>query len=160
MTRSALSPRKRVGLSFEGEVTRTKQSMKAECDINNILAKYQKTGAVSHLAKHGGSYGFAPALDFHSAVNLVQRAQGMFDDLPASLRRRFNNDPGEFLAFIQDPANTPEAIKLGLATARQGIDPATGELIPPPLPNHPKRRRRVQGVRGAAPGFYLRPRDC
>ncbi len=104
-------PRKRIHI---GGKSRTKQSMKDECDINLIVAKYVKTGAVDHLVKHGGDYGFASSVSFHEAMNVVTKADQMFLDLPAVLRRRFGGDPGEFLDFVSDPENQAEMMKMGL----------------------------------------------
>ncbi len=94
--------------------SRTKQSMAAECDINNIMAKYQKTGAIAHINKHGMEYGFASGLDFAESMRVVKDGQRMFDDLPSLLRRRFKDDPAEFLDFVQNPDNSDEMLKLGL----------------------------------------------
>ncbi len=104
----------RVRVSPVGK-SRTKQSFREESEINNIMARYVKTGIVDHLSKFGGDYGFATDVDFHSAMNIVVKADQMFDALPAEIRRRFNGDPGEFLEFVQNPENQEELIELGLA---------------------------------------------
>lgn len=92
----------------------TKQSFKNECDINNIMAKYQKTGAVTHANDNQGEYGFATSEDFTSAMQTVTRAQQLFDGLPSSIRSKFHNNPEEFLEFTQDESNDEEAYELGL----------------------------------------------
>ncbi len=107
-------------LTAVGKRSRTKQQFKDECDINNILSKYQKSGAVTHVNKHAAEYGFATSEDFTSAMFLVTDAQAMFNELPSSLRTKFKNDPAEFLEFVQDPENADELVELGLA--------------PPPVP--------------------------
>ncbi len=94
--------------------SRTKQSFKAECDINNIMAKYQKSGAVAHVNRHGAEYGYATSLDFAEAMRVVTTGQSMFDDLPSSVRTRFSNDPASFLSFVQDDSNEDEMRELGL----------------------------------------------
>ncbi len=103
--------RQRIDLSGE---SRTKQSFKDASDINNILAKYQKTGLIDH-ARAGGFYEDLPAeLDYHSAMNMVLEAQNSFDGLPSSIRREFNNDPRAFLSFIENPSNVERMAELGL----------------------------------------------
>ncbi len=93
----------------------TKQSFQDETDINNVLAKYQKTGLIDHVRDHGGVYADMPGYDdFHHAMNVVTDAQQMFNDLPATVRRRFGNDPSEFLEFVADEGNRDELIKLGV----------------------------------------------
>ncbi len=137
MFASAYSVKERVFAPIYGD-TRTKQSMAAECNINNIMKKYQKTGAVSHLAKHGAEYGFATELDFSQSMRVVAKAQSMFEDLPSSIRTKFSNDPGQFLAFVQDTDNLEEMADLGLVERLPvevisepvvANDPASGEPV-------------------------------
>ena len=54
----------------------------------------------------------------------------MFLDLPAKVRDRFKNDPGQFLEFATDPSNVDELVKMGLATKVH----KPGELIETPPP--------------------------
>ncbi len=105
--------KKRLSVSFTG-TGRTKQSFVKECDINNILAKYQKTGALTHLQNHGAQYGDATAVSFTEAMQIVTKAQTMFEELPSSLRTRFANDPAQFMDFVQTPGNEDEMRDLGL----------------------------------------------
>lgn len=106
----------------------TKQAFKEESDINNILRKYNVTGVLPDTARaalaHFGDFSTVPT--YKESLELVMRAQEMFSDLPAAVRNRFANDPGELLAFLSDSGNRDEAISLGL------VDPATGK---PPLPS-------------------------
>ena len=37
-----------------------------------------------------------------------------FDDLPAKVRREFDNDPFKFLEFVEDPENVERMAELGL----------------------------------------------
>ncbi len=112
------TPRNRVQITF-AKNGRTKQSFKDECDINNIMRKYQKTGAVAHANQHAPNYGFATSLDFSDAMRLITTAQDMFDGLPSSIRTRFANDPALFLDFVQDADNEAEMAKLGLVEEKQ-----------------------------------------
>ncbi len=106
-------PRERVGFKCVGK-SRTKQSFANECDINNIMRKFQKTGAVSHLNRYGAEYGYATSLDFAESMRVVTKGQEMFNDLPSSIRSRFGNDPALFLDFVQDDSNVDEMVELGL----------------------------------------------
>ncbi len=103
-----------------GKVSRTKQAFKRDVDINNIMRKYVKTGLIDHFSKHSGEYGFASGVVFHEAMNIVTKAESMFADLPAAVRLRFENDPADFLEFVQNPANAEEMIELGLREPRGG----------------------------------------
>ena len=75
--RSAYSARERV-YAPKGGKSATKQSFKDECDINKIMAKYQKTGLVTHLAKNEARYGFATSHDFRESLELVREAEALF----------------------------------------------------------------------------------
>lgn len=110
-----------------------RQSFKDECDINNILKKYQKTGVVDWLAKHEGTYADVSAFDFMSAQMTIVEAKRMFGDLPSSVRKRFSNDPAEFLLFMEDDSNLEEAIKLGLATRKVVEEPIVAAVAAPPV---------------------------
>lgn len=120
MTTKTIKPRKafereRVAISFEGQQTMTKQNHKAECDINNILRGYQRTGILQHAAAYQGRYGnFISAPDYQAAMNALIEADEMFASLPAKVRNRFENDPAKFLEFAQDPSNEAEAREMGL----------------------------------------------
>lgn len=111
---SAYSERVRHSINF-GKDSRTKQAHKDETDINQIMAKYIKTGVLEHANKYDGQYGFATSHDLHSALNLIQTAQEMFDELPSSVRSKMDNDPAKFLEFVQDPENAGELYELGLS---------------------------------------------
>lgn len=100
--------------------SRTKQSFKDECDINNILSKYQKTGIVSHINQSEGQYGdFTSEQDYQTALNTVIQAQDMFSSLSAEVRDKFANDPAQFLKFVEKEENAEELIKMGLAVKRE-----------------------------------------
>jgi len=111
--RNAYSPRKRVQTLITGE-SRVKQSFKDECDINRIMSRYQNTGVMEFLNKREARYADVSALDYQEACNLVAGANSMFHGLPSALRARFDNEPAQLLAFLDNPANLQEAIALGL----------------------------------------------
>lgn len=119
-------------------VTLAKQSMAAECDINNIMKRFEKTGLLDHAKEHGGRYGdFLSAPDFHTACNQVIAANDMFMSLPARVRERFQNDAAAFLLFAHDPANQAEMRDLGLMKSPDQVEglpePETEPDAPPKL---------------------------
>jgi hypothetical protein len=63
----------------------------------------------------------------------------MFMSLPAKIRSRFQNDPGAFLDFVQNPENRDEMIELGLAKAqpRAPVEPEA-EPSPSEVPEDPQ----------------------
>lgn len=99
-----------------GESSQVQQNLLAETDINAIMAKYQKTGLITHVNKYAGEYGdFSGIPDFKTGLERVHAAEDMFMSLPAKIRDRFHNDPGEFIAFATNPSNLEEMQKIGLA---------------------------------------------
>lgn len=110
----------------------TKQSHKKSTDINLIMAKYQKTGMISFGTNERPEFMSIDGLDFQDALDTVIIANEMFAQMPSSYRKRFNNDPKEFLDFVDDPANLEEMYDLGLAT--RPPPPATPPVTPAPDP--------------------------
>lgn len=90
-------------------------SFAKDCDVNEIMAKFARTGEINHLSKTSGQYIDASEFgDFQEAANTVSRANSEFNALPALIRERFNQNPSELISFLQDPSNIEEAAKLGL----------------------------------------------
>lgn len=55
-------------------------------------------------------------LGFRGALEQTKAAADAFNLLPATIRKRFGNDPAELMQFLQDKDNHEEAVKLGLLT--------------------------------------------
>ncbi len=103
----------------------TVQADKDRCCVNNIMARFRKTGLVDHIRQHEGRYvDVATANDFQDAMNIVAQGQQSFELLPSEIRKRFDNDPSEFLKFVHDPDNAADLVKMGLATALD-VEPAS-----------------------------------
>jgi phage internal scaffolding protein len=133
---SAYSSRKRVSLDT-GKESMTQQNFKKECDINNIMRKYQKTGLVDHVAKYQGDYSDVSNVPtYHEALGIIQSAHTAFDSLPSNIRKKFENDPGKFLAFVDDPANVDEMREMGLLNPVQveQAPAAAPPVVDPPAP--------------------------
>lgn len=92
----------------------TAQQFKSECDINTILKRYALTGQLPH--KQGQYLDLSNLPSYADAMNTICKANEAFDSLSASVRKRFNNDPAQLVAFVSDASNLPEMVKLGLAT--------------------------------------------
>lgn len=118
-------------IHFDHDDNQARQSFKDECDINKIMAKFQKTGILDHYAKHAPQYMDIPAVDYHEALNVIATAESMFEELPSQARKKFGNDPEKFLEFVQNPDNAEELRELGLAhrvpeaaESKQSAEPA------------------------------------
>jgi len=128
-------PYARVQITFPKNEGRTKESFAEQCEINNIMARHQKTGALTHINKHQAQYGFATSNDFAESMRIVKTAQDMFNALPSNIRTRCANDPGQFLDFVQNPENELEMQKLGLIPEQEGSEqPPEPTKTEPPTP--------------------------
>ena len=85
--------------------TMTKQSHREECDVNMILAKFQKTGAITHVNDNQPQYSVHDGMDFKEAMDIVTSSKELFAGLPSEIRTHFQNDPAEFLDYVNDPNN-------------------------------------------------------
>ena len=107
------SPRE-FAFTCEGE-SLTQQQFIEECDVNNILAKYKRTGLISHLARHSGNFGdFSNVDDYKTSLEKIMVAQQSFEMLPSELRSKFGNDPGKLIEFMSDEKNIEDCYKFGL----------------------------------------------
>lgn len=90
------------------------QSAKEESDINTIVRRFGLTGELPGDVAMPKSGDFTNVPDFHTAMNLVRKAQEEFLRVPAEIRARFGHDPQAFMAFVEDDANRDEAKRMGL----------------------------------------------
>ena len=112
---------------------RTKQAFKDSCDINKILKKAWKTGAVSHLNRFEPFYGDFADFDFKDAQNQLAKGREIFEHLPAELRREFAT-PEAFFGYVNDPKNSGRLNELMpqlAAPGRQYIVPGQGRSQEP-----------------------------
>ena len=105
----------------------TQQSFKDACDINQIMAKYQKTGIIDHINVYEPAYGEVDGTTFTEAMQTVANATTMFMDLPSRAREAFDHDPAKFLDYVNNLEDKPES--------RQFMyDLGLTDLITPPAP--------------------------
>lgn len=139
------------------ESDRTVQSFKDACDINKILKKAQVKGGLAHVQKYPEAvYGeFDPSIDLLVARDRIAKAETIFSELPAEVRREFGNDSLEFVKYaaglspgelvekipaIAEPGNYfPNPVKragtgAGGATAPES---AAATVSEPPPPSEP-----------------------
>ncbi|WNK14892.1 MAG: internal scaffolding protein [Microvirus sp.] len=91
----------------------TQKHFQEECDINYILRKYAATGILPNIGP--GQYLDIPEnFDYQDAQNKLLQIDETFAELPSHLREHFQNDPFEFIEFVQNPSNKEEGIKLGI----------------------------------------------
>lgn len=127
--------RVRTPTKIEGE-SLTRQSFKDAVNINNIMARFLGGGEITHLNHNAPNYGVSPSIDFREALETVQKSEESFAKLPAEIRKKFGQDPVEFLQFVENPENAAEMAALGLLepeaaerilTSRGGEKPPTAQ---------------------------------
>lgn len=113
--------------------SRVKPEFAKRSDIKDIVARYKKTGMIENVRRQQPVFADVSSLgDFHVVAGKLAMASQAFAQLPAVVRKRFDNKPSELIAFIQDKANLDEAIKLGLVAKK---DPP--KVDPPVVPPKP-----------------------
>lgn len=129
------SPEPILVLDCSNSPSRTKQEFAKDADINNIVKKFIKTGQLppTALAQQKQAYAdYSEIGSFHESFNQILGAREMFQQLPVEIRNRFQNDPGQLLDFVADPANETEARELGLLNLTETPEPAPEPPQAPP----------------------------
>jgi len=104
-------------LSIDEAESVVQQQFAEECDINTIVKRFGVTGELPNGVAMPVSGDFTGVSDFHSAMNMVRQAQEASMELPGDIRERFANDPAKVIAFLENPENRDEAVKLGIVAA-------------------------------------------
>lgn len=99
----------------------TVQSQAEEADINTIVKRFGVTGMLPLVERPPLNEDFTEVFDFRSAMDMILAAQRSFEGLDANVRKRFGNDPAEFVEFCGNPDNLDEMRKMGLAVPK--VDP-------------------------------------
>lgn len=109
----------------------TQQYFREEADINKIIANNPDISQVQYVNKAKAFFADVSDYgDYYSALDKVEKAEEAFMNLPATLRNRFDNDPGLFLDFVSDPKNLDEMIELGIAEREAPKSPANEPKSP------------------------------
>lgn len=110
----------------------TRQEFADDCDINVILAQYERTGVINHYSSTTPEYLDLTEFpdDLQGSLLLMKEAEKAFMRLPAIVRKEFDNDAVQFVEFAHDPHNLPQMREWGLAEPAKPVQPPA----PPPLP--------------------------
>ena len=133
--RKPYGARHRVRSVFSG-VSLTKQSFKDSCDVNLIMKRFVKTGQLPQNDSKPFYGDFCSVGDYHTAMCRIIDSNAAFDRLDAKIRARFENDPAQLLAFLEDSANLAEAVELGICNppvakpdegVKEVVDPSSAQ---------------------------------
>lgn len=92
----------------------TQQHMADECDINKLVERFVVTGEIPQLAMPPLQGDFTEVMTYQESLNLMIAAKQSFMAMPAKVRNRFENDPGQFIEFCSNEANRDEMRQMGL----------------------------------------------
>ncbi len=126
---------------------RTKQCHADECNINKIMARFDKTGTISHLAKYQPVYADYSDFDFHEQTTKLTKGREIFDDLPAEVRREFGQSPAAFFKFVNSAENIEELSTRLPLLAKPGT-----QLPQVSSPTADNDRARADADKAAPPG--------
>lgn len=99
------------------ERSKTQQHFKEAVDINNIISRHVKHGKIERYNINRVSPIYADVSNIEGYQEALQKVNGvdaLFGQLPAEVRKRFENDPSKVLDFVSNPENKAEAQRLGL----------------------------------------------
>lgn len=98
-------------------------SFRDEVDVNNIVARYMRTGLWPQ-ATVAGFFEDVSLLpdDLMSAHAALQAAEARFMELPAAVRAKFGNSPVRLLEMLSDPASRDQALE-SLGARRKEAEP-------------------------------------
>lgn len=102
------------GITFS-KPSKTKQAFAQECDVNNIIKKYNGVPILPSALQSVAQYGdFSEVSSFDDAHNQVIAAEHAFKALPSKIRSFFHNDPANLLEALKNPKMETELVELGL----------------------------------------------
>lgn len=107
--------RVRTPVNSKKDPSQTEQHHARSCDINTIMAKFQKTGLIEWVNQKKAVYADVTAADWAAAQNIVAAARTQFEELPSYVRKQFSGVE-EYLELVQ----TDE----GVERLRQIVHPA------------------------------------
>lgn len=120
-------------------VSMTRQEFADECDINSIMKRYEGSWPPPSMRPPMYVDFTAVPSDLQGALNMQMAASEAFMQLPASVRKEFDNDAVRFVEYAADRDNLPQLREWGLAAPEKVPDPPTRvEVVnPAPAPEKP-----------------------
>lgn len=114
--------------------SKTRQEFSAECDVNMIMDRYNKTGEFPFKeASTPIYYDFVGMPDLQDALVHLHNADAAFASLPAAVRKEFDNDPVRFVEYATNADNVDQLRKWGLAEPAKAPDaPMRVEVVNAP----------------------------
>lgn len=106
--------------TFNTEDSLTNQSDASEADINILVKKFGITGQLPQITGLQPLYGdFTSGDDYRAMLDRVNAAREAFEQIPAHIRKEFDNDPAKFVDFASDEKNIEKLREWKLATPKE-----------------------------------------
>ena len=81
--------------------SKTDPSYKEDCDANEIMRRFKRTGMVTHLAKIKGKFAdVSDVPDLLEGMERIEEAKDLFLNIPAKIRKKFDNDVSKFYQYL------------------------------------------------------------
>lgn len=120
---------------------KVKRAEQDASDINVIMRRWRADGVVPVTGASPRYGDFSAGLDYHEGLMAIEAAQRDFMLLNSDVRKRVNNDPGQFLDLVEEPEGLKELLALGLdpgqapgaVTDTVTSDPAAPEASADPI---------------------------
>lgn len=117
----------------------TQQQFTDEQNVNTIMKKYARTGIIgTGLGTRTPQFGNYENQSFHEMETKLAQSVETFQNLPSAVRKRFDNNVGNLLDFIDDKSNYDEAVKMGLIPEPEKPETAPSAVPEPPADPPPK----------------------
>lgn len=112
---------RKVTLDCSADPLLTEQSHKEAVKISNIVKKHgidliQQTSRIINDLDFRMDEN--PYNDFQEAMFIVAKAKSTFEQVPAVLRKKFDNNPAKFVDFVKNPDNYDKLVEYGLANPK------------------------------------------
>lgn len=101
-------------ITFDESEGKTKQEFASEADINQLIARFTKTGVMPNVRASIGQYMDVTNIltEYDDRLKFIMDVQDAFDALPAIDRKSFDNDPARWLESVAQQVQAEEAAKL------------------------------------------------
>lgn len=119
-------PHDRVQLDCSaGGPSMTRQEFAEECDVNALMARYEKTAVWPGPLRTTEPVYMDTTIvpNFREALDMLREANEAFMRLPAATRREFDNNAEKFVEFAQDPENRAKLVEWGLTEPEKVPEP-------------------------------------
>lgn len=137
-------------VSINDSPSLTKQEFKDDCDPTKVLAKFQRTGLMEHAQQYQPVFGIQSSMTYHEAMQITANSKSMFAELPAQVRKLFDQNIEAYLEFVSDPENVIDMADDGVisltnkAEIKEILKAKAAEAVPLTPETPPKTEEKTE----------------